>query len=207
MTPIAPWIRLALAALVLPLVAACSDLHAAKPSTWYAAHGGVAPRDIGRVVVCHGFGCYYKTTFTFGDADLRQMAALIGSGSAAEERAGVARMIAWAETRVAATVGSQDDVGGLDLKNARVAGQMDCIDEATNTTSYMMVAQKAGLLKHHTVGSPVARGYFLDGRYPHATAVLIGSDEPWAVDSWPSPNGAEPDILRLDAWFAKSPAT
>ena len=29
-----------------------------------------------------------------------------------------------------------------------------------------------GFLKHHRVEAPSARGYFIDLRYPHATAVL-----------------------------------
>ncbi|UOM34010.1 hypothetical protein [Acuticoccus sp. I52.16.1] len=190
----------------LTLLAGCAELSKGEPTTWYAAHGGVAPREMGRVVVCHGFGCHRKTAFTFGPADIARMKKLVGNGSAEDERAGVRRMIAWAETRVAPTVGSEDDVGGLDLRNSGVVGQMDCIDEATNTTSYLMVAQEAGLLKHHRVGSPVSRGYFLDLRYPHATAVLLGEDEAWAIDSWPAANGVPPDVMPLDTWFAQSPA-
>ena len=187
-------------------LAGCSDLHNAKPTTWYAAHGAVEPRGTGKVVVCHGFGCQRKTTFTFGQADIAKMRQLIGQGDAKAERDGVRRMIAWAEVRVAPVVGSQDDVGGLDLRNSGRAGQMDCLDEATNTTSYLLVAEEAGLLRHHKVARPVARGYFLDGRYPHATAVLVGPKGPWAVASWPNENGVAPDVMPLDAWFAKSPA-
>lgn len=127
--------------------------------------------------------------------------------SAAAERAGIRRMIAWAERRVAPAVGSTDDVGGLDLWNAGVNGQMDCIDEATNTTSYLLVAERNGLLHHHVVSRPVARGFFLDGRYPHATATLRADDgTAWAVDSWPRKNGALPDVMPLDAWFERARA-
>ena len=85
---------------------------------------------------------------------------------------------------------------------------MDCIDEATNTTSLLLVAQRRGMLKHHRVTTPVARGFFLDGRYPHATAVVKekASGRAYAVDSWPKANGAKPDILDLDDWFAASAA-
>jgi hypothetical protein len=81
---------------------------------------------------------------------------------------------------------------------------MDCIDEATNTTSVLLVAERRGLLRHHEVTSPVARGFFLDGRYPHATAVLreTGGGSAWAVDSWPEANGKPPLVQPLDAWFA-----
>lgn len=185
----------------------CSALHEGRPDAWFAARGGVPPHGTNRIVVCHGFGCHLKTAVGLSGVDLATMRRKIGPArTAREERAGIARMIAWAEVRVAREVGSANDVGGLDLANAGVAGQMDCIDEAANTTSYLLVAQKAGLLRHHGVGRPVARGYFLDGRYPHATAVIVADGTPWAVDSWPNANGAKPDIMPLATWYATSPA-
>lgn len=117
--------------------------------------------------------------------------------------------VSWAEKRVAKTVGSENDIGGLDMQNAGVRGQMDCIDEATNTTSLLLVAEARGMLKHHRVTTPVARGFFLDGRYPHATAVVVEkrSGTAFAIDSWPHPNGAPPNVLRLDNWFEQSSAS
>ncbi|MCF3936635.1 hypothetical protein L1787_24900 [Acuticoccus sp. M5D2P5] len=128
--------------------------------------------------------------------------------SASDERAAIANYIAWAEKRVAPEVGSENDVGGLDIVNAGQRGQMDCIDEATNTTSYLIIAKNNGFLRFHTLGSPVARGFFLDGRYPHATAVVVDkTGTPWAIDSWPHPNGAKPDVMPLTTWFERSGAS
>ena len=95
------------------------------------------------------------------------------------------------------------------MQNAGVPGQMDCVDEASNTTSLLMFAQMHGLLKHHRIHSPVARGFFLDFRYPHATAVVtdIKSGKKFAVDSWKYDNGVFPDIKPLDVWMSESPAT
>ena len=194
-------------AVLLLLLTGCAELAAGRPEGWYPVHGGVAPNRNDVVVVCHGFGCHRKTAVAFTGADLARMRRLVGRGDAAQERAGVRRMIAWAEQRVAPTVGSEGDVAGLDLRNAGRVGQMDCIDEATNTTSYLLVAERAGLLRHHRVGRPVSRGYFLDGRYPHATAVLLEEGKgAWAVDSWPHANGVKPDVMPLETWFERSPA-
>mgnify|MGYP006292403543 FL=1 len=112
------------------------------------------------------------------------------------------------EKRVAPTVGSEGDVGGLDLWNAGKRGQMDCIDEAANAASYLLLAEKRGYLRHHTVGRPVARGFFLDGRYPHATAVIREkkTGEAFAVDSWREANGAPPVVMPLSEWFEESRA-
>lgn len=198
----------ALATLLLALAAAgCVAHHKGAPSDWFAARGAVMPRG-NHVAVCHAFGCQLKTSVAFSGADISRMRRLLrGARSAKAERRAIAKMVAWAERRVAPRVGSRDDVGGLDIHNAGKPGQMDCIDEAANTTSYLMVAAHNGLLRHHRVASPVARGYFLDGRYPHATAVVVDrAGTPFAVDSWPDPNGARPQVMPLRAWFDASPA-
>ena len=107
---------------------------------------------------------------------------------------------------MAPTVGSAGDKGGFTFDSG-VPGQMDCIDEATNTTSLLLVAQRHGYLKYHDVRSPVARGFFLDGRYPHATAVVAEKKggRTFAVDSWTHDNGVLPDVMPLDRWFAHYP--
>ena len=35
--------------------------------------------------------------------------------------------------------------------------QEDCVDEATNTTSFLLVLQTHGLIKYHTVGTPFSK--------------------------------------------------
>ncbi len=187
------------------LVAGCAAQGELGAVRWYDHARRIAPQ-AGKVWVCHGFGCHYKTPVTFSRRDIAAMRKIMGRpSSAAAERARIRRLVAWAERRVAAEAGSANDVAGLDLGNARVRGQMDCLDEATNTTSYLLVAQERGLLRFHRVARPVARGYFLDGRYPHATAVVKADGAAYAVDSWPVSNGAAPLIMPLDEWFKQAP--
>lgn len=187
------------------LLAGCAGQAAGPAASWYAEHNGVAPAGT-RIYVCHAFGCALKTPFDFTPAQMRRLKAILAKGRASPEaeRAAIAEAIAWSERTIGPVVGSDKDVGGLDLHNAGVPGQMDCIDEATNTTSVLSVAARAGYLAHHKVASPVARGFFLDGRYPHATAVVreTKSGAAFAVDSWPHANGVKPEIMPLEAWFA-----
>jgi len=189
-------------------LAACAAQVSSVPTAWYVAHGGLAPSG-DRVYVCHAFGCARRTAVTLAPADIKRLAGFLAAGraSAAAERAAIAVAVGWLETRIAPAVGSAGDVGGLDLHNAGVPGQMDCLDEATNTTSYLLVLEAHGLLRHHRVAKPVARGFFLDGRYPHATAVVVElrSGTAYAVDSWPKGNGVRPDVMLLDKWFATWP--
>ena len=187
------------------LLAGCAGQALGPAVGWYGSHGGVAPAGE-RIYVCHAFGCARKTAFDFTPQRLATMKRILAAGdaSAKAERAAVARLIAWSEKEIGPVVGSNGDVGGYDLHNAGVPGQMDCIDEATNTTSVLLIAARKGFLKHHRVTSPVARGFFLDGRYPHATAVLrdTESGSAWAIDSWPEANGKPPLVQPLDVWFA-----
>ncbi|WP_439529159.1 hypothetical protein [Pannonibacter sp.] len=201
--------RLVLALLPVFGLAGCAAQSSSSATGWYDSQNGVMPRPE-RVYICHAFGCARKTPVDLGRRDLNRLQAFLRSGAAspAAERAAVARAVAWMESRVAVQVGSQNDRGGLDLQGAGVPGQMDCIDEATNTTSLLLLVEARGWLRHHSVRAPVARGFLLDGRYPHATAVLRetkGRD--YAIDSWPKANGLPPVVQPLDDWFRSRAAS
>ncbi len=182
-----------------------------SPSTerWEASMNMRAPSQ-NTVYVCHAYGCQIKYAFTPSSKDRLAIKAILSKGktSPEAERKAIGYMVQWFEKRVGPAVGSDKDKGGLDLKSAGIPGQMDCIDEASNTTSYIAFAQKNGWLMHHNVMSPVARGFFLDGRYPHATAVVQDKDTGinHAVDSWKYDNGVYPFIKPLKVWFAEKPA-
>jgi len=185
----------------------CASQSQSDATAWYNGQDAVAPKN-NRVYVCHSFGCARKTPVDFSNRDLARLKSILasGRGSPEEERAAIARAVSWQEKRVGHVVGSSNDVGGFDMHNAGVVGQMDCIDEASNTTSLLLIAEKKGLLRHHKVASPVARGFFLDGRYPHATATIKEkkTGTAFAVDSWPDANGVPPQIKPLDIWFSES---
>jgi hypothetical protein len=58
--------------------------------------------------------------------------------------------------------------------------QEDCVDESTNTTSYLVVLQTNGLLRYHTVEGPLGEDNMLYGTligrpvkyWPHYTAII-----------------------------------
>lgn len=179
-----------------------------SPVGWYATQDARAPDGL-RIGICHAFGCTRQTDVRLSERDIAQLRRIMAPGAASPqaERAAVRRAVMWMEERVGPTVGSVDDIGGLDLHNAGVPGQMDCLDETTNTTTTLMLLAQNELLAHHTPGYPVARGFFLDGRYPHATAVLHETDagRDWAIDPWPYANGADVDVMTLDQWYATWP--
>jgi hypothetical protein len=152
--------------------------------------------------VCHGYGCTFKTTVTLTPAERSRIASIMnGAGKSAEaERAAVRRSVQIFERRSTHVIGVRDRPK-MDFGKGRERGQMDCVDEAANTSSFLSYLQSTGLLRHHTVRNRDSRGSFLDGRYPHFTAVLRDrSGKSWAIDSWYEPAGGPPDVMRLSEW-------
>ena len=159
-----------------------------------------------RIRICHGFDCHYQEPLIIDDGSIAKLGEIIaeGSGSAAEERQALAKAVQWFEILVGPIVGSDKDIGGFVGDASGERGQMDCIDEATNTTSLFLLAEKNGFIKHHIVKHPVARGFLLDGRFPHATAVIevTVTGAQFAIDSWVYDNGVIPDVIPLEKWFS-----
>jgi hypothetical protein len=123
-----------------------------------------------------------------------------GRKSAEAERAAVRRAVQVFERRSTQVIGITDRPK-MDFGKGREKGQMDCVDESTNTDHFLRYLQSAGLLRFHSVSRRDARGSFLDGRYPHFTAVLRDrSGTLWAIDSWYEPGGGSPDVMRLAEW-------
>ena len=75
-----------------------------------------------------------------------------------QERRAIAYTIAMIEKKVE-RVGIKDRAG-MEFGTGDPS-QQDCVDEATNTTSYLMIFQSHGLLKYHTVVVPMTKGDLL----------------------------------------------
>jgi len=158
-----------------------------------------------QLAVCHGFDCRNRTTLALSSADAGRFSAIMASGkaSAQAERRAIASAVSYFEKRAGDAIGIRDTAKSTIAQSGRM-GQMDCIDESTNTRTLLLYLQSRGLIRHHSVESNVSRGFFADGRYPHSTAVLREkSGQKWAVDSWYEPMGGAPDIMPLDEWKSR----
>jgi len=120
--------------------------------------------------------------------------------TAEDERRDIARGIAFMETLVGPLAGTSNDKG-RNFQGVGTDGQMDCIDESTNTASYLTMLVQEGLVTRHSVQDRVTRGFFIFG-WPHTTAVIRDNEsgERFAVDSWFLDNGEPPFILPLQVW-------
>jgi hypothetical protein len=116
-----------------------------------------------------------------------------------EEREQIRSAIALLETVVGPMTGTSSDLGGT-WPGFGLPGQMDCIDESINTTTYLRMLQKYGLLRWHGVVDRATRWSLFS--WPHTTAVIEerSSRRQWAVDSWFLDNGEPPFVLPLETW-------
>lgn len=197
------WRIAGIAGLLLGL-AACGSLPKGPPLYYYQNFNFTPPKGT-TVTICHGYTCRFSTPYSFSEKELAQFRNLMqpATKSAAAERKAVAEVVAYAERRVGAKVGTSADTGKNTLDGVSDPTQTDCIDEATNTTSVLLVLAELGLLRHHTVRKPQIRGYMIDLRWPHWTAVLTEKETgtEWAVDSWFRDNGITPVVIPLEDWY------
>jgi len=186
----------------------CSYGGSGSPEVHYSQFETDAPRG-NTVAVCSAHGCRHKSTFTFKSRDiarLREIMAAAGANSGpAGERRAISKAIAWIEERVGKETGTSADRAGLDLLGGGDPTQMDCVDEATNTTSYLTVLATNGMLRYHDVLQPMAKDVPLF-QWTHYFAVIRDktSGQRWAVDSFMAPNGREPMIMEAEKWYVRT---
>lgn len=153
--------------------------------------------------VCHRQGCAEHTTVHLAPEELQSIFKAFGAPAvtAEQERAAIARAISRFEQIVGPRTGTDRDLGGT-FPGAFRAGQMDCIDESTNTTTYLHLLDQAGMLGWHDILKPSTRFPIPRGWWPHTTAVILerATETKYVVDSWFDDNGYPPHIIELSIW-------
>jgi hypothetical protein len=185
--------RLALLPL-LALLAGCQATVEARVAS--LVETGAAPA---KFDVCHGSGCRVRTAVSLtAEQWARVRAEFAEDRDAPEERARIADVIGLMERLVAKPAGTARDVG-RNLIAADQSTQLDCVDEAVNSTTYLRMIDADGLLRFHAVEWPAHRGGML---HAHNTAVVreTATGERYAVDSWFFDNGVPPAVLALEVW-------
>ena len=93
------------------------------------------------------------------------------------------------------------DKGG-NYPGSDIPGQMDCIDESTNTFQYLAALQEFDLMQWHQVDLKQRRIVWFA---THWTASIreIESGQRFAVDSWYRDNGELPYIQPIADWQRK----
>lgn len=151
--------------------------------------------------ICHGYSCAYRTKLILTADDGRKLASMFRDATTpSAERAAISNAVRYFDRRGFQAIGVRDLPKGA-FAGSRVRGQMDCVDESTNTRALLVYLVERGLLRHHALLRNDTRGMFIDGRYPHWTAVIRDPEGVrWAVDSWYAKSGGAPDILPFSLW-------
>lgn len=159
------------------------------------------PSDFG---YCHGHGCSNLVATGLTPAEWAEIRGLFVPAAAepAGERARIARAVGRFETFVGARLGTSDDRGRTFGGYGR-NGQLDCVDEAANTTVLLHILDAAHLLRWHDVGVPETRGSLL-WDWPHTAATIAErrTGRRYTVDSWFFDNGEDAVVVPLEDWLA-----
>lgn len=154
--------------------------------------------------VCHGFSCTNRTPVTLDRNDWQAILSPFRepASSAEEERSKIAQSIGHIEKIVQQKTGMNPDLGEARTFE-RDQDQMDCIDEAINTSRYLDFLQKTGVMKWNEPANPVHRGYFVDGMWPHNSGAVRekATGERYAIDSYYRDSGEPADIVPLETWI------
>lgn len=159
----------------------------------------------GEFYVCHEHGCREKTRVSLSASEWGQVRSLMSppAATAGDERGRIARATALLEVLVAPQAGTARDVGGTFQGVGQGSGQLDCEDEAANTTQYLIMMGEDGLLKFHRPVGRQWRGNFFNG-WPHTTAVVVetATGQHWAIDTWFEDNGRPAHVVEAERWRA-----
>ena len=152
---------------------------------------------------CRGYGCAKIDQVSLNDKDKKYLQSLFENNTDThQERYNIQNAVAYLEKTIGLKTGTSQDIAGTYLKLGNY--QQDCIDESTNTTTYLMIIDQMALLKFHDVNALSSRPPILSGRLgPHRTAVIVEKETgiKYAVDSWFHDNGVKPEIIEMDTWF------
>lgn len=155
-----------------------------------------------RFSICFDHSCTSVETVSLNGEEWRRASAplAVAASNASAERAAIAESIAIFEDIIGERLGTSSDRGG-NFKGFGRPKQLDCIDESTNSNTYLLMLERYDLFRFHAVAKRSTRfGLFIG--MPHTTAVIRENDTGvrYAVDSWFFDNGQPPYIVELEAW-------
>lgn len=153
------------------------------------------------VPVCYNFGCSIRQSVQLSAEDWNTIAAWFvpPAADAREERERIRQAVGWMEVIVGRYTPTHLDKARNDLLPADAAGQMDCIDESMNTTTYLRLFERQGLLRWHRVLDRAYRKAILDQHWAGQVEELA-TGRRYVVDSWFADNGLLPFVQAAEEW-------
>jgi hypothetical protein len=164
-----------------------------------------------RFTQCHGFGCTEISRVSLRQDEWQRVAAVFKAPApnAPAERQRIAKAVALMQRLVGAKTGTGvhqwTHKNMIILPNLGDPTQLDCIDSAVNTWTYLTMMERAGLFRFHKVAQLSYAGIPQDLN-PRNTAVLqeTGGDY-YAIDPSLVDTGVPPPVMPLAKWLGPWP--
>jgi hypothetical protein len=158
---------------------------------------------------CHGFSCAESSSVSLTAREWQRVTAVFKPqvNNAAAERRRIAQAVMVMRRLVGTKTGtavhqwthSNTDI----LPNLGDPTQLDCIDEAVNTWTYMTMMERARLFRFHRVAQLSNSGNLHD---PRNTAVIQQNDgDYFAVDPAVVDFNVPPPVIPLASWLTDWP--
>lgn len=158
-----------------------------------------------RISICYNWSCAKIAPLDVAAAELETVLVHMGRcagndihGRLQRLRVGVWQMEVLAERHLPVLA---NDLA-INDGDAELEGRTDCVDNASNTATFLSLLLDLGALPGWSMGLPQVRDRFSKDVHWTATVVDESSGERWAVDSWLRPNGNLPFVSPVRDWIA-----
>ncbi len=177
-----------------------AGLGSAMPSA--TLNATVSSKGIDAIPICMDFGCKVKKNISITQEEWVGAANwLVNKAPSPEhEREKIRRAVGWMEVVAGRYTPTHKDVAGNYDENSTFPGQLDCIDESLNTTTYLKLFAQNSLLHHHHVVERAFRRTVLDQHWAGQLQEKQ-SGQLWVVDSWFQHNGNLPYVQTKEEWI------
>ncbi len=170
-------------------------------------HGVNIPANLSldSIPVCFNFACKRRVNVNLPLSEWAEVAGWFDPAAQSPllEREQIKKAIGWMEVVIGRHTPTHKDLAfdlpKIDDLSHLFPGQQDCIDEAVNTTVYLLLFEQNALLKHHIVMQSAYRRGFFDQHWAGQIKEK-SSGKRYVVDSWFQPNGYLPIIQSSPEW-------
>lgn len=160
---------------------------------------------------CHGFSCSEVSHVSLSAHEWKRVAAVFSPRphDAKAERQRIAQAVSLTQKLVGAQTGTgvhqwtHKDM--MILPNMGDVTQLDCIDEAVNTWTYLTMMERAGLFHFHRVDKLAYGGTLTDVNPRNAAVLQENGGDYFAIDPSLVDFGVTPPVLPLATWLGSWP--
>ena len=154
--------------------------------------------------ICYNWSCATRETVFFSAEEMayvkQEMA--VCTGNSLHDRLQRLRIGIWQMEEMAERFQPLlANDAAINIQDQDLVGRMDCIDNSTNSTTFLHILRDLGQIPEWSIESPEVRN-LLQFELVHWTAVVTdrADGRPWSIDAWYRPNGHLPFVMTLADW-------